>query len=123
MSTLKLEIGEVAPTVPRRTTKFRRGYESVKPWVEFGLTVVLIIFAAPIILIGGILVRLSSPGPLFYTQKRLGRGGSSSRSTSFVRCMWIANETALRDGAPHPILGLPESAGGCVGLMSMSFPS
>jgi lipopolysaccharide/colanic/teichoic acid biosynthesis glycosyltransferase len=94
MSTLKLEIGEVAPTVPGRTMTIRRGYESVKPWVEFGLTLVLLIFAAPIILIGVILVSLSSPGPVFYTQRRLGRGGKLFMIYK-LRTMYVDSE---RDG-------------------------
>ncbi len=94
MSTLKLEIGEVVGTVPGRTGAIRRGYASVKPVVDFGLAVVLILFAFPIILLGVILVRLSSPGPLFYTQMRLGRGGKLFTIYK-LRTMYVDSE---RDG-------------------------
>jgi lipopolysaccharide/colanic/teichoic acid biosynthesis glycosyltransferase len=94
MSTLKLEIGEAVGTVPGRTGTIRRGYESVKPVVDFGLAVVLLLFASPFILLGVILVRLSSPGPLFYTQRRLGRGGKLFTIYKF-RTMYVDSE---RDG-------------------------
>ena len=55
---------------------------AVRPWyppcravVEFGVALVLLVLAAPVILLAALLVRLSSRGPAFYTQTRLGRGG------------------------------------------------
>jgi lipopolysaccharide/colanic/teichoic acid biosynthesis glycosyltransferase len=54
----------------------------VRPWyppcravVEFGIALVLLALTAPVILLAALLVRLSSRGPAFYTQTRLGRGG------------------------------------------------
>ena len=53
----------------------RDRYELVKPWIDFGLASVLLLLLAPFLFIGLILVRLSSRGPVTYTQKRLGLGG------------------------------------------------
>jgi lipopolysaccharide/colanic/teichoic acid biosynthesis glycosyltransferase len=43
--------------------------------MEFGAALVLLAFTAPLILIAGLLVKLTSRGPIFYTQTRLGRHG------------------------------------------------
>jgi lipopolysaccharide/colanic/teichoic acid biosynthesis glycosyltransferase len=43
--------------------------------VEFAAALVMLVAAAPIILLAALIVRLTSPGPAFYTQTRLGRHG------------------------------------------------
>lgn len=48
------------------------------PWqvaVEFSACLAMLILAAPIILLAALLVKLTSRGPAFYTQTRLGLGG------------------------------------------------
>jgi lipopolysaccharide/colanic/teichoic acid biosynthesis glycosyltransferase len=52
-----------------------QSYESIKPWLDFALALIMLLLSAPIILLSIVLVRLNSRGPLFYTQKRLGLGG------------------------------------------------
>jgi lipopolysaccharide/colanic/teichoic acid biosynthesis glycosyltransferase len=47
--------------------------------VEYALAVALAILTAPVILILATAVRLTSRGPAFYTQTRLGRGGRTYR--------------------------------------------
>ena len=48
-------------------------YVSCKPAVEFLFALVLLILAAPVILLTAVLVKLSSRGPAFYSQIRLGK--------------------------------------------------
>jgi lipopolysaccharide/colanic/teichoic acid biosynthesis glycosyltransferase len=55
----------------------RRWYIAGKGIVEYALTVVAAIFAAPLVLLSAILVKLTSSGPAFYTQTRVGRNGRS----------------------------------------------
>ncbi len=50
-------------------------YVWCKPGVEFAAALVLFVFAAPIILVTALLVKLTSRGPAFYSQTRLGLGG------------------------------------------------
>jgi lipopolysaccharide/colanic/teichoic acid biosynthesis glycosyltransferase len=50
-------------------------YPSIKPHVEFVLALILLLVAAPIILVSVILVLLTSKGSPIYTQRRLGQGG------------------------------------------------
>jgi lipopolysaccharide/colanic/teichoic acid biosynthesis glycosyltransferase len=53
----------------------RRWYVRGKGAAEFTAALVLLVLAAPLILVAGLLVKLTSRGPVFYTQTRLGRGG------------------------------------------------
>src|SRR5215813_2428485 len=50
-------------------------YGSVKGWIDFGLALVLFVLAASVILVAAVLVKLTSRGPAFYTQPRVGRHG------------------------------------------------
>ncbi len=51
-------------------------YDStIKPAGDRLLALVLLVLAAPIILLAGLLMKLTSKGPMFYAQVRLGRGG------------------------------------------------
>jgi lipopolysaccharide/colanic/teichoic acid biosynthesis glycosyltransferase len=52
-----------------------QSYLMVKAVLEYLLAVVLFILALPLIALAGMLVKLTSGGPLFYSQTRLGRNG------------------------------------------------
>jgi lipopolysaccharide/colanic/teichoic acid biosynthesis glycosyltransferase len=53
----------------------RNWYLPCKAVAEFAVALVLLVAGAPLILLAGLLVKLTSRGPLFYTQTRLGRHG------------------------------------------------
>jgi lipopolysaccharide/colanic/teichoic acid biosynthesis glycosyltransferase len=53
----------------------RAWYLHVKLAVDFVLALVMLIVAAPVILLAALLVKLTSAGPAFYSQKRVGRFG------------------------------------------------
>jgi lipopolysaccharide/colanic/teichoic acid biosynthesis glycosyltransferase len=48
-------------------------YLPVKAVVEYLLALILLVLTAPFTLLGVILIKISSPGPAFYTQTRLGK--------------------------------------------------
>jgi lipopolysaccharide/colanic/teichoic acid biosynthesis glycosyltransferase len=48
-------------------------YEPVKRAIEVFLAVVLMVLAAPVMLVAAVLVKLTSPGPVFYSQTRIGK--------------------------------------------------
>jgi lipopolysaccharide/colanic/teichoic acid biosynthesis glycosyltransferase len=50
-------------------------YEPVKTALDLGLSAVLLLACAPVILLAAIAVRVTTPGPAFYTQTRVGKGG------------------------------------------------
>lgn len=54
-------------------------FEAVKAAVDLAFGVVLLVLFLPVILIAAGLVRLTSPGPAFYSQTRLGKGGRAFR--------------------------------------------
>ena len=51
--------------------------------VEVCFSLVLLIFLAPVFLVVALLVRLTSPGPVFYRQERVGLDGRSFRILKF----------------------------------------
>src|SRR5205823_149848 len=53
----------------------RSWYVSWKPRVEFVLALVGFFLSAPVILLAAVLIKLTSRGPAFYTQVRLGKDG------------------------------------------------
>lgn len=53
----------------------RTWYQPCKTAWEYGAALVLVVLAAPIVLAAAVLVRLTSRGPAFYTQTRIGRDG------------------------------------------------
>ncbi len=59
------------PAVPRP----RGWYAWCKPVVEFAAALVLLILAAPVILLTALAVKLTSRGPAFYSQTRVGKDG------------------------------------------------
>jgi lipopolysaccharide/colanic/teichoic acid biosynthesis glycosyltransferase len=54
-------------------------YAGLKGVAEFGVALVLLVLGAPLILLAGLLVKLTSRGPMLYSQTRLGRFGRPYR--------------------------------------------
>jgi lipopolysaccharide/colanic/teichoic acid biosynthesis glycosyltransferase len=55
----------------------RPRYARYKAFVETGLTVLLLLPAVPLTLAAALLVKLTSRGPVFYLQRRVGRNGQA----------------------------------------------
>jgi lipopolysaccharide/colanic/teichoic acid biosynthesis glycosyltransferase len=65
-----------APPIRPQLTPVASGwYVAWKPAVEFVFAMVLLLLAAPVILLTVVLVKLTSRGPAFYSQVRLGKNG------------------------------------------------
>jgi lipopolysaccharide/colanic/teichoic acid biosynthesis glycosyltransferase len=64
--------GEPALPSPSRA---QRLYQPLRRLLDFTLALALTLAALPVVLIVAALVRLTSRGPAFYTQTRIGRGG------------------------------------------------
>src|SRR5438046_1953224 len=61
-----------APAQTRPSTSW---YLACKATAEFAAAVGLLVLAGPVILLCAVLVKLTSRGPIFYSQVRLGRDG------------------------------------------------
>jgi len=75
MRTANPELGEVATTSRAERGLIAGGYESIKPCLDFTMALVMLLIAAPVIVLAMVLVRLTSRGPAIYSQKRLGLKG------------------------------------------------
>ena len=64
--------------------------------LDLGLAVSALVFLLPLLLIVGLLIRLDSPGPALFRQRRLGRGGKPFWIWKF-RSMHVDAEARLAD--------------------------
>ena len=68
----------------------QRRYRAVRPYVDWMVALVLLVLASPAILLCAIVVKLTSRGPVFYTQERVGQ---------FQRVFRIIKFRTMYDGA------------------------
>lgn len=67
------------PLFGARSDVGRSAYLALRTAVEFVGALVMLVVAAPVILVAALLTRLTSPGAPFYSQTRLGRNGRPYR--------------------------------------------
>jgi lipopolysaccharide/colanic/teichoic acid biosynthesis glycosyltransferase len=63
-------------------------YAAVKRSIDIVVSAFVLVVAAPLILLLMVIVRLDSPGPIIFRQKRVARGGGVFRFYKF-RTMWV----------------------------------
>ena len=80
------------------------GYEPVKRAAELLVTLVLLVVTAPVVLIAAVLVKLTSPGPAFYRQTRVGR---HSRPFLIVKLRTMVNNCESYSGPCWSMPGDP----------------
>ncbi len=61
----------------------RRGFRRLKPVFDFVVSAIVVVLAGPVLLACMAAVRLTSRGPVFYTQWRVGQGGRLFRIYKF----------------------------------------
>ena len=74
-------------------------YQTVKRACDASTAVALLMLSAPIWLVIAAAVKVDSPGPVFFTQMRLGRGGRPIQIVKFRTMIQDAPETFLPDGS------------------------
>jgi lipopolysaccharide/colanic/teichoic acid biosynthesis glycosyltransferase len=72
----------------------RPGYQRIKRVLDVVLTLLLLPFLSPIMLVIALLIRFDSPGPVFYRQKRIGQNGDEFDFFKF-RSMYVNNDDAF----------------------------
>jgi lipopolysaccharide/colanic/teichoic acid biosynthesis glycosyltransferase len=70
----------------------------LRPLVHSAIALIMLLLASPLILVLALLVRLTSPGPVFFRQQRVGKGG---------RLFWIIKFRTMRvnNGGPQVTRG------------------
>jgi lipopolysaccharide/colanic/teichoic acid biosynthesis glycosyltransferase len=78
-----------------------RGRTGIPRWLEFGAAVIGLVAVSPILLVVGLLIDLTSSGPMIFKQSRVGRGGRNFNLYKF-RTMRVQAQgvqfTAADDG-------------------------
>jgi lipopolysaccharide/colanic/teichoic acid biosynthesis glycosyltransferase len=69
----------VSPTtaVDRPLRPVSGTYDTIQRGLDIAVASIVLIFAAPVVALAWVLVRLTSPGPGFYSQERVGRNGET----------------------------------------------
>ena len=85
----------------------RRDYPSARRMLDFAAALFLLLLTAPVLLPAMLAVALSSPGPVFYRQERVGRGGRLFRiwklRTMRARSCWGPSVTSQDDPRITPL--------------------
>ena len=71
------------PTIPLHRREFPRGAFVLKRGIDIVLATLALLIVAPLMLVIGIMIRLDSPGPVFYVAERIGRKGRVFRCFKF----------------------------------------
>ena len=75
---------EKARTAPaHRLTFLQKFYIGVKSVADFFLALTALLLLFPLFLVVAIAIKLDSPGPVFFVQKRIGKGGKSFNCIKF----------------------------------------
>ncbi len=69
----------------------KKGYKKVKPLLDYFVSVVGLLTLAPLFAVVGVVTKLTSQGPVFYTQERVGMGGRLFKIIKF-RTMYVDAE-------------------------------
>jgi lipopolysaccharide/colanic/teichoic acid biosynthesis glycosyltransferase len=89
-------VGRAAQTLVARAVRRRTLYAGLKLAADWGAALGLLLLAAPVIAILAVVVKVTSPGPAFYSQVRLGRFGRPFR---IYKLRTMTHECELRCGA------------------------
>ena len=79
-------------------------YDAVKAVAEFALAAVLLVLAAPVLALIALAVKLTSRGPVFYSQTRVGKGG---RPFTLYKVRTMAHDCEKASGAQWSTPGDP----------------
>ncbi len=53
----------------------RKRYRQFRPIVDYGISIIALLIASPVLLVVAIMVKITSSGPVFYRQSRMGLNG------------------------------------------------
>ncbi len=83
-------------------TRTTRAYLPVKCAIEWCAALILLVLAIPIVAVLGIVLKLTSPGPIFYSQMRLGLNGRAFRIYKLRTMTHLCEATTGPVWSVHP---------------------
>ena len=57
------------------TPFLRKTYRQLRPLMDYGISFIGLLIASPVLIVTGIAIKITSSGPVFYTQVRVGKDG------------------------------------------------
>lgn len=87
------------PTIPLHRRDFPRGAFFLKRVMDVGVAILAMILLAPFMLLAALLIRLDSPGPIFYRASRIGRKGRTF--TCYKLRTMVQDADKLREHLAH----------------------
>lgn len=91
------EIESLDPQLPVIVEPVANWYSATKTWFDWTLAAIILVPALPVIGLCWLAVKLTSPGPGFYFQSRLGRAGREYR---IVKLRTMTHDAELKTGGP-----------------------
>jgi lipopolysaccharide/colanic/teichoic acid biosynthesis glycosyltransferase len=79
-------------------------WEGVKLGLDFGLALVLLVLTLPLLVVIGVVVKLTSRGPILYRQTRTGKGG---QPYTILKIRTMAHDCESKTGARWACVGDP----------------
>ena len=98
------------PGLPEFASRGRGASLALKQAVDFGFAAFTLILTSPLFLIAAVLIKGTSPGPVFFVQERVGRGGRPFRCYKFRTMKHNADDGPHREFARNFIRGTAASA-------------
>jgi lipopolysaccharide/colanic/teichoic acid biosynthesis glycosyltransferase len=103
----------------KRTAAPQRGQEAAKRLIDLSLSLALIVMVSPLLLLLWCLVRLTSSGPAFFRQERVGRNMRSFTMLK-LRTMYVDNHDQIhRNYVTHLLSADEPAAAGDNGLFKL----
>lgn len=72
-------------------------YDLIKRLIDIIMSILLLIFFSPLLILSAIAIKLDSEGPIFYTPKRVGKNGKLFKMYKFRSMMENAEEVLKND--------------------------
>lgn len=91
MKIAEYEVMDTPVALPHVLTVRQKGYRVVKAGIDFLAALLALILLSPVFLIVVIAIKLDSRGPVFFVQKRIGKGGKLFRCVKFRTMTTDAN--------------------------------
>jgi lipopolysaccharide/colanic/teichoic acid biosynthesis glycosyltransferase len=101
-----------APALPVRTARRQGASLALKQAVDFGGAALVLLVSSPLFFLAALAIKLTSAGPVFFVQQRLGRGGRSFRCYKFRTMKHNSDDGLHREFARNFIRGGPSEAHG-----------